>query len=635
MTTDPTQTPDRFRPRFDVSQVRPQGGYVAKRCPLRVQYDAFPPEGFIEVPADEASEARMQRGREFEVEVFVELERLHGASAVRLDRSVHASMAEREAATLEAMGRGVELILGGRLPADMAGRRVGEPDVLARAERRPDGRWAYHPIDVKHHRTLDAKEGGSAPIAGLAHPFRNEAVVAEDTVVRENRGDLLQLSHYVRVLDACAHSSAEPFGAIIGSESTVTWMDLATPRIGRTWSKEKDSALESYDFEFSFRLDVLAGAMAGQPLVEPMWCSECSTCPWSGKCEPDLVAADSVSFLPRSSYKQWHALRRNSLDRRDALAAVEERWVRFLAAYPDKIQDLAAQAAAHPANTPVDAVVGRRSAKRLKALEDAGLRTAGDVAQIPEWVNDLAGRGVKSLTALWQGARVVAWGKGAPHIRPGINGVAVPSATLEIDIDMESGLDGSVYLWGTLRNDQYLPFVSWNPDPAAAEEECFRSFWGWLEPLIEASLRGGPSLAVYCWSEGAENRALRNGARQCDEGSRVAEFGAAVNALIASDSYIDLMKVYDDHLITGSGAGLKRVAPLAGFAWRDADPGGDASMLRHAAAVDPATPEVEAKALRQRLLDYNEDDVRATAAIRDWMRRTEFPRFDSLKVPPE
>jgi len=113
----------------------------------------------------------------------------------------------------------------------------------------------------------------------------------------------------------------------------------------------------------------------------------------------------------------------------------------------------------------------------------------------------------------------------------------------------------------------------------------------------------------------------------------VAEFGAAVNALIASDSYIDLMKVFDDHLITGSGAGLKRVAPLAGFAWRDSDPGGDASMLRHAAAVDLATSDVEAEALRQRLLDYNEDDVRATAAIREWMRRTDFPRFDSLTAP--
>jgi len=575
----------------------------------------------------------MQKGRDFEVDVFAELEGLHGAAAIRLDRSVHASIAEREAATWEAMEQGIELILGGRLPADLVGRRVGEPDVLARAEQRPDGRWAYQPIDVKHHLTLQAKDGSTVPVATLQSPYWSTAILDAGSALRTNIGDLLQLAHYVRMLDACDHSSTEPFGAIIGSEVKVIWVDLAAPRFGRTWSKEEDSALAKYDFEFSFRLDVLAGVMAGKELVEPMWCSDCESCPWRDKCEPELVAGDSVSFLPKSGYKQWHALRRNSLDRREALAAVEERWVRFLAAYPEKIQDLTTKASTHSAGAPIADVVGARSAKRLKALEDAGLRTAGDAARIPAWVNDLAARGVKSLTALWQGARVVAWGKAAPHIRPGIDAVTVPSADIEIDIDMESGLSGGVYLWGTLRDEEYRPFVSWNPDSAVAEEESFRSFWGWLEPLIEASQRGGPSLGLYCWSKGAESRALQNGAQRCDLQLEYPKFANAVKALIASDSYNDLMKVFNDHLITGSGAGLKRVAPLAGFTWRDVDPGGDASMLRHAAAVDPATPADEARALRQRLLDYNEDDVRATAAIRSWMRRTDFPRFDSLTGP--
>ncbi len=265
-------------------------------------------------------------------------------------------------------------------------------------------------------------------------------------------------------------------------------------------------------------------------------------------------------------------------------------------------------------------------------LETVGVFTAGELTQMPEWVVDLSSRKIGPLTSLWRDARVASWGQGSPHLKPGVTGVEVPSADVEIDIDMESALDGSVYLWGTLRNGAYLPFVSWNADGALAEEEAFRSFWNWLSPQINSASSGGPSVAVYIWS-GAENRALRNGARRADSATDSSELGAAVDALMGSGSYVDLMRVFDRHLMTASGNGLKVVAPLAGFTWRDEDPGGDQSMLRHAAAVDPATPAEDRDRLRQRLLDYNEDDVRATAAIREWMRRTSFPHFEELTGP--
>jgi len=92
-----------------------------------------------------------------------------------------------------------------------------------------------------------------------------------------------------------------------------------------------------------------------------------------------------------------------------------------------------------------------------------------------------------------------------------------------------------------------------------------------------------------------------------------------VAELLASDQWVDLLEEFRTQLITGLGNGLKVVAGLAGFSWRDSDPNGEDSMAWYAAAVGDGDPAVIAAA-RARLLAYNEDDVRATAAVRSWMR---------------
>ena len=61
---------------------------------------------------------------------------------------------------------------------------------------------------------------------------------------------------------------------------------------------------------------------------------------------------------------------------------------------------------------------------------------------------------------------------------------------------------------------------------------------------------------------------------------------------------------------------LKAIAKWIGFRWRDTDPGGALSMAWWAEYIaDP----VGKAALRDRVIAYNEDDVRATFADRDWL----------------
>ena len=86
-----------------------------------------------------------------------------------------------------------------------------------------------------------------------------------------------------------------------------------------------------------------------------------------------------------------------------------------------------------------------------------------------------------------------------------------------------------------------------------------------------------------------------------------------LDRFFASDEWVDLHQIVADQILTEGPLGLKVLATRAGFAWRDEDPSGEASMawFEEAASGDEAA--------RRRLLEYNEDDVLATRALRDWL----------------
>jgi hypothetical protein len=74
-----------------------------------------------------------------------------------------------------------------------------------------------------------------------------------------------------------------------------------------------------------------------------------------------------------------------------------------------------------------------------------------------------------------------------------------------------------------------------------------------------------------------------------------------------------------DQVVIGQSDSLKLFAPLTGFTWRDDYPGGAQSMQWWDDAVNEKLSPHERVDDRSRLLQYNEDDVRAARHIRDWL----------------
>jgi predicted RecB family nuclease len=540
-------------------------GYDAKRCARRIHNEWDPSIEKVEwqVPAD--LQVRFDAGIAFEDAVFVELR-----ASLRDDQYVDLSAIRAKpaaiAGTLAAVDRGVLLVMGGWLPDDETGGRSGRPDLLLRVD---DGR--YVPGDVKAHRMVARRARGTLSYSLPEAPtdrLRAPGFAAEST---GRFDDYLQLAHYWRMLEAIDRAPNDrATGFIIGTDAltdltpggrVLTWLDLEG-QLFETYSRSrgtaKRSALERYDHEQGFRLKVAATAANGDPaLVQPIFTNECDSCPWLDFCRNltgDEVASAQITS-GRLSIREWSALADAGVLNVDDLADLDPASTAFTETYLPEV-------------THVRDPIGRlRTAIRRARMSRAGIiierKTTGPIA--------------------------------------------VPRADIEIDFDIEWDPDDRVYLWGALVSragvePECHPVVSWEELDDAGTLELAREFVGWLRDQVAAAESSGRSLLVYHYSN-PEPAYLRRLLGDDQVGDLLALF-------------VDLLPIIREHYFGLHGLGIKKVAPAFGFEWRDDDPGGLQSqlwLLEARAAQDEATR----LAGQRRILAYNEDDVRATAAIRD------------------
>lgn len=412
----------------------------------------------------------------------------------------------------------------------------------------------YLPVLVVRHRITDG--GSGACTSPVDEPFPDARTVDATRKPRSQPRDQLRLAHAWRMLQAAGYAARrDPIGGVIGLDADVVlWHDLGSV----SWPNGR-STLTEYDARFADRLAVATAAASGEEaLARPSRVLECRGCPWWPVCSVELTEARDVSLVVRGG--DADTLRDHGLATVDALAVADP------AAPPEGL----------PATRFADSVVLAK-----------------------------------------------AWLAGLTVVRR-VRELSVPRGDIEVDIDMESFGESGAYLWGCLvsgidvgERHGYHSFATWEPLPTVDEARSFAEFWQWFSALRARAAASGARLRAYCYNELAENRWLLASADRF-AGMPGIPSRAEIREFIDSPEWVDLYRVVSEQFLCARGKGLKVIAPAAGFAWRDAEAGGENSMrwYRDSVGMNGAEPDIDQ---RTRLLAYNEDDVRATYTLREWI----------------
>jgi hypothetical protein len=459
------------------------GAYAARSCPVKTQ-NAFNPTVPIDtdgasVESNEGLAELFDGGAQFEAAVFERLIASCRGRVVDLRPLAANTRAVQIEACVRAMTSGAHVIIGGCLPVDLAGHRVGYPDLLVRGTDTANGSPAYHPVEVKWHKIIerlrppdgDSDEPRVLRYSTLADPRPDAAVDASGYGLRigSRSADFLQLAHYHRMLEACGFGTEQALVAVIGTDGlfeapVLAWGDLRQLHV-RTFSRSRPegwrlrSLLERYDFEHSFRMKIAAVAQqqTGRPeqdpelLVRPIVNKECPRCQWWEHCLPQLDPNDVSLRIDKSP-----------LDMREI------------------------------------ATLRRHGIATITDLADS------DLDRLLEWyLPEVSHRGGAEGRIRVAARRARMLLEGSSFDRETTGPIEVPQADLEIDLDIESSADGRIYLWGFLVQQAgddaaiYHEFSRFDDLDDRSETALAADAFTWLRSVIDST----PSVAVFHYSE--------------------------------------------------------------------------------------------------------------------------------------
>jgi predicted RecB family nuclease len=471
--------------------------------------------------------------------------------------------------------------LTGRLTANDPD-RVSRPDLLVRIGQGNDGKPRWAPVDIKSHDPVEDNKSSKLYLANWDSYLPTDGV---EIVSRLELEDATQLAHYNEHLRNLGIASDEGFVGIIGRDiETIVWAKLSETALGL--GGKDGNAGTDYLAKFEAAKQVVTGALARQkdPSLPPAAYSAldsdakfgCGACTFQLICERELKSHDGgaghVTLLA--------GVTKNAQSKY----------------FPDitSIRDLAAAA-----GLPKQAEKFQIQAK-AKVLNKAILLNPDKDFLIPEFDIEIDIDLENSLSAFQDSGLIEIEGKDRVYLY----GFGIHDRTQDLD-------------WHSATFDSFSDYSN----SEEGEYQLLLKMWNFLKDHVATAQAAGKSIGIFHYST-HEKTWWRNFARN-HEGKPGVPTLDEVESFIAS--YFQDLWGYAKQVALGtSGYGIKKLAPKAGFNWQVDDPGGALSLLKYKDAVDPNKSPAEQQESMAWLYSYNLDDVRATFAVRDYLRKLTF-----------
>lgn len=455
--------------------------------------------------------------------------------------------------------------------------RVSRPDLLVRVGMSSLGTPLWAPVDIKSHSAFGLNKSNSVRLSRLEELSPFSGVEENGRISQE---DAFQLAHYFRHLESLGLANEGHWVGIIGRDyEECAWSILDKVFFGV--GAHKQDAVTSYDSAFleARRIIGLAQARNENPSLPPPTMPQlftgkfgCAGCEFKDVCEEEMNEFGNGS---------GHVT---------LLATVT----------PDKAK------------------------KHFPTIQSIG--------ELVE-ARDLSPFGMTATL------RAQVWLDEIPRLIDPAAPLTIPEFDIEVDIDLENsqaalqeidedevvGRD-QVYLYGYGVHDRgassdwrSADFQSiWDySNSLEGELEVLLKMWRTLEEIVESAHKANKTVGVFHYSHHERTWWRKFGTRYAGlpgvpTEDHIEEF---------MDKYfVDLLPVARLVAFPTSGYSIKSLAPLADFDWEVDEAGGAMSLVKYKSAVSrSSSPEERADAIEW-LRAYNLDDVRATFAVRDYLR---------------
>jgi len=455
--------------------------------------------------------------------------------------------------------------------------RTSRPDLIVKIGTQNDVRPIWAPVDIKSHKAITANKSNYVFASTISNIFPSQDAKDEG---RLDYNDLHQLAHYTRHFQAIGIAGYDLWVGIIGRDfENCIWARIGDVVTGQGASQE--SFLSTYDQQFYKAKEVVRLSQienedltkkAGVFPVNSSGKMGCTVCKYKSTCLKEMEAFDNghghVTLLARVT--------------------------------PLKVE---------------------KHFPHIASINDLLIETP---------LND------EMATARIR-ARVKQTGK--PELLDPSQKFDLPEADIEIDIDLENSMEAlreleidepigedRLYLYGfgihdrTINTDWRSAVIDTYSDYSNTEEgefDVMTKMWRRLKSEIDGAEESGKSIKIFhysqhefrWWKTYAKRYVGRAGVPTLDE-----------LEIFKANYLVDLYPYAEKWAFPAKSYSIKDLAPLAKFDWSVEMAGGANSLFKYRDAINKQLDKTIREDAIKWLDAYNRDDVRATFAVRDYIR---------------